>query len=893
MSGKLRVFISAILLTPAAALGLGLGEIRLNSSLNEPLSAEIDLVAATPEELATLNAELASTEVFSRYGLDRPAWLSSLEFSVGRGQDGRSVLLVRSRDAISEPFVSFLIDVNWPRGRLLREYTVLLDPPAMLAPGDSPVAAPIAAATTAQQPAAPAPAPAPAAAPAPATPAAQETAPAAPATTGQSSYEVARGDTLYGIAAGISGGGRPEIQRTMIALFRANPEAFNGNINLLSAGAILRVPASDEIAGVSTAEAASEVSQQNTAWRAAGGGQETGRLKLVTPPAGETEPAAAAEPSGQAESQIESLEKGISEQQRLLELQNQELAELQRKLAEARAAESQAAQPAPTPAQPEPAAPIDESAVAPEDDVAEPATPPQPEATPAPAEPKPAPEADTGPSFLERLTDNWMMLLGAAALLILGLLGFSYYRRRREEDVDGALKGFDMPATAPVPTETMRLRALATGERTAEMPRPAVFDDRDDDDDGDIVVEERPVARPKTEAPRPVPGHEETISTEAALDLDQADPLAEADFHMAYGLYDQAVDLVRMALTKEPQRHDLKLKLAEIHFVAGDTNQFLTVARELKKQLGPGADWDRIVIMGRQLAPDEAIFAGTVQDAGIDLSLEGGDNLVDLDLLSAPDGDEGLDIDLGKVAAASSDAEPTGENTAIEFDLGEGTGTFSTTQKISGSGAGGTVEMPTLELPSSETPTVETPALKASQAARDRMQPPTSDSTAEMAIDDLGLDLGDLDNLPDIDDATAIATGVHDDFTQIAERNEATTVLKRNGEDDGTALMPRDGGETAVLPSIDFGEIDLDIGEATDASDDSPTVRDTAIATGQLPQLEPVTMSEVGTKLDLARAYMDMGDPDGARNILQEVLSEGSASQKQEARRLIDTLPGA
>ncbi len=231
MSGKLRVFISAILLTPAAALGLGLGEIRLNSSLNEPLSAEIDLVAATPEELATLNAELASTEVFTRYGLDRPAWLSSLEFSVGRGQDGRSVLLVRSRDAISEPFVSFLIDVNWPRGRLLREYTVLLDPPAMLAPGDSPAAAPIAAATTAQQPAAAAPAPALAAAPAPATPPAQETAPAAPPTTGQSSYEVARGDTLYGIAAGISGGGRPEIQRTMIALFRANPEAFNGNIN--------------------------------------------------------------------------------------------------------------------------------------------------------------------------------------------------------------------------------------------------------------------------------------------------------------------------------------------------------------------------------------------------------------------------------------------------------------------------------------------------------------------------------------------------------------------------------------------------------------------------------------------------------------------------------------
>ena len=814
--------------------------------------------------------------MFARYGLDRPAYLGSLEFSVGRGQDGRSVLLVHSRDSISEPFVSFLIDVTWPRGRLLREYTVLLDPPAMLASGDSPAPAPVAAPTTVpQQPAAAAPAPE-----APPPPAA--TPAATPVASEGSTYEVQRGDTLYEIARGVAGDDRQAIQRAMIAFFRANPDAFNGNINLMRAGAILRVPTSDEVAGISAGEAAGEVGQQNAAWRAAGGG-EAGRLKLVTPPEGEAEAATAPDASGRVESQIDSLEKGISEQKRLLELQNQELADLQKKLADARAAEESKAAAPPQPAPAEPAAPADESAVAPEDDVATPAAPPPAEARPKPArKPQPAPEAEAGPSFLDTLTDNWMLLLGAAALVILGLLGFNFYRRRRDEDVDGALKGLDLPASAPVPTETMRLRALATGDRTAELPRPQLFDDRDDDDDGDIVVEERPVARPRTEAPRPVPGHEETISAEAALDLDQADPLAEADFHMAYGLYDQAVDLVRMALSKEPQRHDLKLKLAEIHFVAGDTNQFLSVARELKKQLGPGADWDRIVIMGRQLAPDEPIFAGAVQDAGVDLSLEGGDNLVDLDLLSAPEGDEGLDIDLGKVAAASSDAEITGENTAIEFDLGDdGSMAFTTTQEIRGRDGGGTVEMPTLELPSTETPTVETQALKASQAARDRMQPATPDSTAEMAIDDLGLDLGNLDNLPDIDDATEIATGMHADLTQIAERHDATEVLPRNDDDDGTALMPRDAGATAVLQKIDFGEIDLDIGAPADSDDDSPTVRDT-LRTEQMPQLsklEPVTMSEVGTKLDLARAYMDMGDPDGARNILQDRTSARRSSR--------------
>jgi pilus assembly protein FimV len=889
MSGKLRVLISAILLTPAAAFGLGLGEIRLSSSLNEPLSAEIDLVAATPEELAALDANLAAPEVFARYGLDRPAFLSSLEFSVGRGRDGRSVLLVRSRDAISEPFVSFLVDVAWPRGRLLREYTVLLDPPALLAAEDSPAPAPVAAPTTSppatRPPAAQA---APAAPPAEAPPAAAATPEAAVPVSGGSTYEVARGDTLYGIAGGISGGDRQTIQRTMIALFRANPEAFDGNINQLRAGAILRVPTSEDISGVTAAEAAGEVSQQNAAWRAAAGVAEEGRLKLVTPPEGEAE-AAAPESSGRVESQIDSLEKDIAEQRRLLELRNQELADLQKKLADARAQEAQPVEPAPAPAPAEPVEPGDESAVAPEDDVAGPVAPPPVAAEPEPAKPA---EEKAGPSFLDTLTDNWMILVGGAALVLLGLLGFNFFRRRRDEDVDGALRGFDLPATAPIPTETMRLRALATGE-TAEMPRPPMFEDRDDDDE-DIVVEERPIARPKTEAPRPSAGHEETISAEAALDLDQADPLAEADFHMAYGLYDQAVDLVRMALQKEPQRNDLKLKLAEIHFVAGDTNQFLSMARDLKKSIGSGADWDRIVIMGRQLAPDEPMFAGAVQDAGVDLSLEGGDNLVDLDLLSAPEGDEGLDLDLGKVAEASGD-DDTGENTALEFDLGDGSGNFSTTQEISGRESGGTIEMPTLELPSSETPTVETPALKASQAARDRMQPATPDSTAEMAIDDLGLDLGNLDNLPDIDDATAIATGVHEDLTQIAERNDATAVLQRGADDDATAMMPAGDAATAVLPKIDFGEIDLDVGSVSDDSDESPTVRDT-LATEQMPQLsqlEPVTMSEVGTKLDLARAYMDMGDPDGARNILQEVLAEGSASQKQEARRLIDSLPGA
>lgn len=485
--------------------------------------------------------------------------------------------------------------------------------------------------------------------------------------------------------------------------------------------------------------------------------------------------------------------------------------------------------------------------------------------------------------------------------MLVGGLGYGYFRRRREQDVDDALRGFEVPATAPVPSETMRLRALAPADGgTAELERL---------DEEDMVVEERerPIARPRPEA-APAVSAEETISTEAALDLDQADPLAEADFHMAYGLYDQACDLVRMALKQSPDRNDLKLKLAEIHFVAGDTQAFLAVARDLRKSIGAGGDWDRIVIMGRQLAPDEALFAGGIHSTGVDISLEGGDNRVDLDLLSAPSGDEGIDFDLGQVLAASDSNSITGEREILEFNLDEGPASLGTTQEISPRDGPGTVEMPTLELPSSETPTVETPALRlrGNDTVRERVSGRdftggiSPDSTAEMAIDDLGLDIGGFDSEHDSqDDATIQSTHV-DETMRVAPRDESTRVMpKSTGGTDATGISRMsDSDRTALLASLEANDasgIDLDVGSASDDAG-TPTASTARLSTEQLPQLfdlEPVTMSEVGTKLDLARAYMDMGDPDGARNILQEVLAEGSASQKQEARRLIDSLPGA
>src|SRR5450631_3173224 len=194
----LACLLSPSMLWPSLSSALGLGEIHLNSSLNEPMNADIDLIAAGPDELSALRATLAGREAFTRYGIDRPPFLSTLSFKVGKGKDGRDALLVRSTDAIPEPFVTFLVEVNWSRGRLMREYTVLLDPP-VYTPGETArSAAPVTAPTVAPpRRAAPAAAAPPAASrPSAASPSAAGGAPEPGTPITGNNYQVASGDTL-------------------------------------------------------------------------------------------------------------------------------------------------------------------------------------------------------------------------------------------------------------------------------------------------------------------------------------------------------------------------------------------------------------------------------------------------------------------------------------------------------------------------------------------------------------------------------------------------------------------------------------------------------------------------------------------------------------------------
>ncbi|MBT8422554.1 MAG: hypothetical protein KJP03_05510, partial [Gammaproteobacteria bacterium] len=471
-----------------------------------------------------------------------------------------------------------------------------------------------------------------------------------------------------------------------------------------------------------------------------------------------------------------------------------------------------------------------------------------------------------------------------------------------------------------------------------------------------------------------------------------------------YGLYDQAADLLERSLANEPDNLDYRTKLIEVFFVWENREGFLTHARALRDGIEDESDseWNKVVILGKQLCPDDALFSGSdaaaptadsmdfeftemdeaAGDAEVDFTLgKPGDDVEALDEdifkdLSSDDGeaesaeaadDDGdLDIDLG--SGDSSD-----EDLALDLsgdDLGDDSDDSATTMEsptveadMSGE-AEDTLETPTIESPAvahgddtggddeldvdidldgelldDDAATMETPTIE-SDMSESTLESPTLESaadgggTAEMpALDadsfddgDIDLDLGGSDDLdvdlsglgdePEDGDTETRLVG-DDDETLLANPDD---IMREDvvGEDDET-LVSNPGdleaeieaeleaqqaeaasdtveqpqidpaevelGETAEQPAIsDSGDVDFDLGMEADAEDDVAT----AIQQASLP--EDATMTEVGTKLDLARAYIDMGDPDGARSILTEVLDEGGEEQQQEARQLLEEL---
>jgi len=982
---------SLVIALPPAAFAVGLGDVRLLSSLNAPLDAEIELVGATPEEMAVIKAQLASRELFARNGLEWPN-VGNVTISAQTKPDGKAILRMRSSQAVVDPFVTLLVEVDALRTHTVREYTLLLDPP-VFAPGEqqnAPVAAPATGAGTREGAITrqPAPAPSRSSEPAPSMAAPSRPSPSASAPSGGSAAEggertVRPGDTLSGIANEVASDGS-QSRAWMLAIYQNNPGAFDGNMNVLRSGAVLRIPNASAVAAIAPSDANAEIRRQYASWRgsaAPASDAESGRLRLVAPgaPGG-----AASNPQADAalQGRVRELESQLQESNRLLAARNAELAQLQARLSNQPAASPPASAAPPPVAEPPPASqpaqatpPPAAEATPPAADATPPAAePPAAESTPPaaqeaqPAPPVKRPEApaaeSSGGGIVGLLKDYWGALAGLI-VIILALFGIKAMRARKQNDFDDSLS---------------RLQGAAAGADALERDstgdtQPLRTQSRGDRESAFVVEESGTHERPRfsggndftpATAPRNV-SSDETISSETAINLDQGDPLAEADFHMAYGLYDQAADLVRIAISREPDRRDLKLKLLEVFFVWGNKDQFLNTAHELaetRERAAPG-EWEKIVIMGKQLAPDDPLFAGAGNAGGaglgMDLDLEGGQDRVDFDILGDPvapvSGDGDIDLDIGSALGEpdSSNATVTDANLALHEDGftpdDAGTGiTREMTQNLRGDTAstvqqfGADFEAPTVEQPGLYGGTTANPTIK-QKVASAMKQGGMAEQTAELAIDDLGLDLGALEDSPNLNstqEAPTLVAGLDERSRRImdeAERRgmrdmDATAIASTgawnlNGEDLEQSMAPQGygnggGSDTSRLAALKGGAEDLDFnfndeepaapppvarggytngsGAASDIDLDvgAATVPDTAFTATQklssedlaLPDLEPVTMSEVGTKLDLARAYMDMGDPEGARNILEEVMTEGSLAQKQEAQRLLESLPG-
>lgn len=832
----------------------GLGRLTVQSALGQPLRAEIELVAVQRDEIGSLSARLASAEAFRQARMERAEALSGLRFEIDQRPNGQPVIKITSTSPINDPFLDLLVELNWNTGRLIREYTLLLDPPE-----DARPRAEISAAAPLVTPRAERPVPVQAAAPA--TPEAAAPKPPAPSRYGP----VKAGETLHTIAAKT----KPAdvtLEQMMVGIYHQNRAAFQGNnMNRLRRGAILNLPDRDTAMRVDPARANREVRAHASDWiayRQRLADAAAARAAAVTPEAGagrvtpaperrEPAPAAPAEDvlrlskgepgAAKALERIQSLEEELAAKGRALQEAQARVAELERtvkdmqRLLEMKAAE--AARPAPSgeaavPMQPKPEVPSSAA--------------PAPKATPPAAVAAPLPTPEPEASWLSTFISNPLYIGG---LIAAGLLSFLLWMmmvgtRRRK-----GLTNFE--------------DSIMTG---GEFKKEAVF------------------TAGTGAAGTPTGGS--ALMTDfsrlglGAIDAHEVDPIAEAEVYMAYGRDSQAEEILKEALSKDPTRHEITLKLLEIYAARKDTVAFEAQASELYASLGgqPTEVWLKAAEMGRSIDPDNPLYRVTPAMAAPAAAMASAAAATTALAESATPA-ETLEFTHSAEPAVSSEppqAEPAGATATtadLDFDLGAASGTGSA---------------PEPELADLLIPEAETPSQGAAAPAPSTLEPA---ETTSLDIE-LAPPPAEQGGMPEVSDLT------------VAEVEELELPAAPAAETaPGHAAIPREMPPSVTepeadlsVPEMDLSGIDLDLkadftpelSETTGLSAPGLQTPATSEAVAEAPAgIDPEVWEETNTKLDLARAYLEMGDHEGAREILQEVLADGDDRQKEAARKLL------
>ncbi|MCM5569548.1 pilus assembly protein FimV [Burkholderiaceae bacterium FT117] len=889
----------------STAFAAGLGRLTVQSALGQPLQAEVEITSVSREELATLAARLASPDAFRQAGMEFNPALSSLRFAIDRRPDGRAFVRITSTQPINEPFVDLLVELNWASGRFVREYTFLLDPPelrvgretveggsvvsqvtppsaSVAAPAPAAAAAAPAPAAAARAPAAPAAAASPAApAPSPAAPAPAAAAPIAPAAarpaapTSADSVVVERGENLTAIASRV----KPAdvtVEQAIIAIYNANPRAFFGTVHQMYAGRTLQIPGADAMRAVDHVAARRQIRLEAAEFNAyrqrlagearAVGTAEAGtaasgavtakldeqpapapagdQLVLSRPQAGATAGAATGAADAQASAEakvageaalreqqerVQLLEKNVTDLQKLLELKNQQLAELQRQL-EARSAAPAAAPSAPAAA----GAPAADSA-APSAGVspapaAQPTASAPPAAAPAPAPaetrpaaPKPAAArpAAPPPSFMDELLGSPLLVPGLAAILVaLGAYGwYTLRRRRKNENFEDSLIAAD--------AFTANSLFGTTGGQAVDTSSPSVF--------GPSVKE----------------GGVDVHSTEV-------DPIAEAEVYIAYGREAQAEEILREALKRQPDRQPIRVKLLEICAGRKDAVAFGLLAQEMYDMTGgENEEWPKVVTLGLALDPSNPLYTGEAAESALADFDEGeSDSMAGAPESRGPDDDAFGSLDEDEADRAGAPDLPVGVSPAPAAlgridDLPRD---FAETRDMDMKPAED--EAPALDFALSVDTSIGRPADEATEEGRgdDR-------SELERAVDGRfelpSLDFGGTQPGPEGREAAAAEPPA---FAELGDFRVDLPALEE---------LDAKGGKPAGALQSEAGALDI-------------AALDVVPAEGESPQWQ-----EMATKLDLASAYEEIGDKDGARELLDEVIRGGDAEQKRKAQAML------
>ncbi|MFJ2364636.1 FimV/HubP family polar landmark protein [Pseudomonas sp. NPDC087697] len=851
---------AASALSSGMAHALGLGELTLKSTLNQPLVAEIELLDVKDLTAAEVVPSLASADDFAKAGVDRQAFLNDLTFTPVLNASGKSILRVTSSRPLSEPMVKFLVQVMWPNGRLLRDYSVLLDPSKF---------SPQTANAAAQ--------PAPSQAPAVSAPVTGASKPAQHITTPR--------DTLWEIAAKARNGG--SIQQTMLAIQALNPDAFiDGNINRLKTGQVLRLPDAAQSASLPQPKAIAEVAAQNTAWRhgrrsvhraqaqqldatrhgrdvVAPQGNAKDNLSLVSAESGKKGGKGAAGDSkvisnklavtqesldttrrdnAELKSRMTDLQSQLDKLQRLIELKNNQLAKMQAEGAGAGAA-----------AQPSAAMSVDLVA----QPAAAPATPAVvPDATPAavPAEApvQAAPAASDEQKYNELLTNPVLLgLVGGGAVVLLLLLLLLARRRKAQQEAEKHKRMAKALAEESDLTEDLDLPESSF--EGLEVPPPVVK----------LATPPAPVVAPVVVTP-PIAAPLIAPAAERSDDV-----LVQAQSHISAGRLNQAASLLEDGIKQEPQRSDLRLKLMEVYGQQGDRSAFVAQERQLVANGKNHADVEQL--KSRFPAMVAVAAVGGIAAAAVAAELDA-QYVKDLlheepkapEAAPAPapaddDFDSAFDLSLDDLEAASPavvapepalelDAFPLDDDLSFESVLQQQAEAKDSLDDLSDFDLDLGGDVPDSILADDEFLLNLDDDLKDLPAAE-------SPAVTEAALDDLELP-ADFD-LSLEDEIDTQAKPEPDDF--MSELDDVNAELDRlSGSLEHPAIA--EPSFTAEDAAVGMDEPEFDFLSGTD---------------------------EVATKLDLAQAYIDMGDNDGARDILGEVISEGNDGQKSEAKEML------